>query len=130
MYMLLTEKMKEDLFSPSEQTIIDYMFEERETIGDKTTKQIADETYTHPSSLVRVAKKLGFAGWLEFKEKFIEEIDYLKRHLKDIDSNFKFNEDNNVTLIASKMALLNQKTVEDPLSLLQHEELQKAAEYL
>src|SRR5699024_3151829 len=128
MYMLLTEKMKEDLFSPSEQTMIDYMFEERETIGDKPTKQIADETYTHPSSLVRVDKKLGFGGWLEFKEKFIEEIDYSNRHFKDIDANLPFNEDDNVTTIASKMALLNQMTVEDTLSLLHHEELQKAAE--
>src|SRR5699024_7382186 len=99
-----TEKMKEDLFSPSEQTIIDYMFEERETIGDKTTKQIADETYTHPSSLARVAKKLGFAGWIEFKEKFIEEIDYLNRHLKDIDANFQCNEGDNVSYIASIIA--------------------------
>lgn len=130
MSMLLTEKMKEDLFSPSEQIIIDYMFEGRETIGDKTTKQIADETFTHPSTLIRIAKKLGFAGWLEFKDKFIEEIDYLNRHFKNIDANFPFNEDDNVTTIASKMALLNQMTVEDTLSLINHDELQKAAEYL
>lgn len=128
--MLLTEKMKEDLFSPSEQTIIDYMFEEREIVDNKTTKEIADETYTHPSTLIRVAKKLGFAGWLEFKDKFIEEIDYLNRHFKDIDANFPFNEEDNVTTIASKMALLNQMTVDDTLSLINHDDLQKAAEYL
>lgn len=86
--MLLTEKMKEDIFAPSEQAIIHYMFEQRENIHDKTTKQIAEETYTHPSTLIRFAKKLGFHGWLELKNTFMEEMSYLNSHFNDIDANF------------------------------------------
>lgn len=130
MYMLLTEKMKEDIFSPSEKAIIQYMFEERENIEDKTTKQIAEVTYTHPSTLIRVAKKLGYNGWLELKEKFIEEIDYLNRNFKDIDANFPFYEEDNVMTIANKLAILSQMTVDDTLFLINHDELQKATNLL
>lgn len=130
MYMLLTEKMKEDIFSPSEKAIIQYMFEERENIEDKTTKQIAEVTYTHPSTLIRVAKKLGYNGWLELKEKFIEEIDYLNRNFKDIDANFPFYEEDNVMTIANKLAILSQMTVDDTLFLINHDELQKATNFL
>lgn len=128
--MLLTEKMKEDIFSPSEKAIIQYMFEERENIEDKTTKQIAEVTYTHPSTLIRVAKKLGYNGWLELKEKFIEEIDYLNRNFKDIDANFPFYEEDNVMTIANKLAILSQMTVDDTLFLINHDELQKATNLL
>lgn len=128
--MLLTEKMKEDIFSPSEKAIIQYMFEERENIEDKTTKQIAEVTYTHPSTLIRVAKKLGYNGWLELKEKFIEEIDYLNRNFKDIDANFPFYEEDNVMTIANKLAILSQMTVDDTLFLINHDELQKATNFL
>lgn len=69
--MLLTEKMKEDIFSPSERDIIEYLFKQRENIKDKTTKQISEETYTHPSTLIRIAKKLGYSGWVELKIVFL-----------------------------------------------------------
>ncbi|MDY0406724.1 MurR/RpiR family transcriptional regulator [Virgibacillus sp. 179-BFC.A HS] len=124
--MLLTEKMKENIFSPSEQAIIHYMFEQRENIQDKTTKQIAEETYTHPSTLIRVAKKLGFHGWMELKNIFMAEMDYLNSHFNDIDANFPFDAHDNVIAIANKMAALNQMTISDTLSLINNETLQKA----
>ncbi|QDP39206.1 MurR/RpiR family transcriptional regulator [Radiobacillus deserti] len=128
--MLLTEKMKEDLFSPSEQAIIDYMFEQRELIEHKTVKQISNETYTHPSTLIRVGKKLGYNGWTELRDTFLEEIDYLNRHFNDIDANFPFQEQDNVMTIANKMALLNQMTIADTLSLINTTDLQKATTLL
>lgn len=128
--MLLTERMKEKVFSPSEEAIIDYMFSQRGNIQDKTTKQIAEETYTHPSTLIRVAKKLGYQGWVELRNEFSEEIDYLNRHFQDIDANYPFQEEDNAITIASKLAALHQTTINDTLSLLDKEELQKAADLL
>lgn len=128
--MLLTERMKEKVFSPSEEAIIDYMFSQRGNIQDKTTKQIAEETYTHPSTLIRVAKKLGYQGWVELRNEFSEEIDYLNRHFQDIDANYPFQKEDNTITIASKLAALHQTTINDTLSLLDKEELQKAADLL
>lgn len=125
--MLLTERMQEKVFSPSEETIIAYMFAQRGNIRDKTTKKIAEETYTHPSTLIRIAKKLGYQGWVELRDVFCEEIDYLNRHFQDIDANYPFQEQDHVITIASKLAALNQTTIHDTLSLLDKDELEKAA---
>ena len=128
--MLLTERMKETIFSPSEEAIIDYMFEQRGDIRDKTTKQIAEATYTHPSTLIRVAKKLGYQGWVELRNRFSEEIGYLNSRFTDIDANYPFQENDNVVTIANKIAALNQTTVNDTLSLISKNDLQKAADLL
>ncbi|MFD1363650.1 MurR/RpiR family transcriptional regulator [Lentibacillus salinarum] len=128
--MLLTEKMKEIIFSPSETEIVHYMFEQRENMKDQTTKQIAEATYTHPSTLIRVAKKLGYSGWVELRNIFLDEIDYLNSHFHDIDANYPFTEHDNVMTVANKMALLNQMTISDTLSLLNHEALQQVTAFL
>jgi DNA-binding MurR/RpiR family transcriptional regulator len=128
--MLLTEKMKEDIFSSSERDIINYLFKQRENIKDKTTKQIAEETYTHPSTLIRIAKKLGYNGWVELRNHFLDEIEYLNSHFSSIDANFPFNERDSLMTIANKMAILNQTTISDTLSLLNYDDLQKATNML
>ena len=128
--MLLTEKMKDDIFSPSEKAIIHYMFEKFDLIRDKTTKQIAKETFTHPSTLIRIAKKLGFNGWVELKEHFLHEMEYLNRHFTDVDANFPFHEHDNLLNIANKLSALHQNTIKDTLSLFEYEDLQRATNLL
>ncbi|MBM7651151.1 MurR/RpiR family transcriptional regulator [Neobacillus cucumis] len=128
--MLLTEKMKEDIFSPSERDIIEYLFKQRENIKDKTTKQISEETYTHPSTLIRIAKKLGYSGWVELKNSFLAEIEYLNSHFSSIDANYPFDEGDSLMTVANKMALLNQTTISDTLSLLNYDDLQMATNML
>ncbi|MBE7128829.1 MurR/RpiR family transcriptional regulator [Bacillus mycoides] len=128
--MLLIEKMKEDIFSSSESEIIVYLFKQRENIKDKTTKQISKETYTHPSTLIRIAKKLGYNGWVELKNSFLGEIEYLNSHFSSIDANYPFDDRDSIMTVANKMALLNQTTISDTLSLLNHDDLQRAINML
>lgn len=128
--MLLTEKMKEDIFSSSERAIILYLFKQRENIKGKTTKQISKDTYTHPSTLIRIAKKLGYSGWVELKNSFLTEIEYLNSHFSSIDANYPFDDGDSIMTIANKMALLNQTTISDTLSLLNYDDLQKATNML
>ena len=54
--MLLQERMKIYPFSNSERIIIHYILEKKELIEDYSTKMIADETYTSPSTLIRISK--------------------------------------------------------------------------
>ncbi|RIO14054.1 MurR/RpiR family transcriptional regulator [Mammaliicoccus sciuri] len=128
--MLLTERMKEDIFSQAEQSIIQYLFEEREKIKSKTLNQISKETYTHPSTGIRIAKKLGFDGWLELKDHYLKEVEYLNRHYESIDANFPFDASDNNMSISHKLARLNQTTIDDTVHLIDHQELDKAVTYL
>ena len=72
--MLLQEKMKNTKFSPSEEIVIDFILTKQERIKDYSTTMIAGETYTSPSLLVRISKKLGFSGYNNFKNAFLEEV--------------------------------------------------------
>ncbi|HCN61638.1 MurR/RpiR family transcriptional regulator [Mammaliicoccus fleurettii] len=128
--MLLTERMKEDIFSVAEQSIIHYLFEEREKVKTKTLEHISKVTYTHPSTVIRIAKKLGYDGWLELKEHFLEEVEYLNRHYESIDANFPFDAADNNMSISHKLALLNQTTINDTLHLINNQALDLAVDYL
>lgn len=128
--MLIAEKMEKGNFSESEQTIIRFITEKKLLIKDMTTKDIAQATYTSPSTLVRIAHKMGFSGWNELKDAFLKEEEYLQSHFCDIDANFPFNKTDNIMTIASKIATLEKESIEDTLSLISHDDLQKALHIL
>ncbi|EOL42130.1 hypothetical protein RV11_GL003375 [Enterococcus phoeniculicola] len=128
--MLIQEKMQQTHFSSSEQQVIDYLLSHTEGWQDQTIKEIANQVYTHPSTLIRIAKKLGYSGWKELKEAYIEEITYLTSHFATVDANFPFDQSDGVMSIASKIGTLQKMTIDDTLSLLHHDELQKAKQYL
>lgn len=128
--MLIKEKLQTHKFSPTEQVIADYILEHPEQIADMTVQEIAEQTYAHPSTLIRIAKKLGYSGWLELKTAYLEEWRYLDQHFSKIDANFPFTSSDGIMTIAKKIAALEQMTIEDTLSLIHHDELQKAKQML
>lgn len=128
--MLLTEKIEKTLFSDSERIIINYLLEKKIDVKNKTIKEISQETYTNPSSFIRVAKKLGYTGWNEFKEVFLEEIIYLDSHFESIDANLSFNANDNYLVISNKLGALNEATIKDTLALIEYKNLKKAVSIL
>lgn len=128
--MLIREKLTNFEFSSSERAIADFVLAHPERIEDMTVQEVARTAYTHPSTLIRVAKKMGYSGWLELKNAFLEEQHYLDDHFTEIDANFPFTSTDGVMTIAKKMAALETMTLEDSLSLLHHDQLQKARQYL
>ncbi|WP_245871409.1 MurR/RpiR family transcriptional regulator [Streptococcus penaeicida] len=66
--MFLIEKLELQSFSPSEQEVVDFILKEGDNISDLSVGKIAEATFTSKSSLVRIAKKLGYSGWTDFKK--------------------------------------------------------------
>lgn len=128
--MLLQEKMETLPFSNSEKKIIDYMLDEKVKIKNETVKEIAEKNFTAPSTLIRLAKKMGFDGWNAFKEAFLEEVNYLNEHFKDVDANFPFVENDDFSSIASKLMHLNNEAIQDTNHLIDQKELFKAVKLL
>ena len=128
--MLIREKMETIKFSPAEKEVVVYLLRYPEVLDEKTMQEIAAETYTQPSTLIRIAKKLGFAGWVECKKAYQEEHDYLTRNFVDIDANLPFKANDSIMTISKKMASLGQSTIEDTLSLIHHDTLQQAKQML
>lgn len=128
--MLLQEQMKQDIFSYNERTIIDFILEKQEKIKNYSTKMIGDETYTAPSTVIRIAHKLGFQGWSDLKESYLDEIIYLNNHFQEIDPNYPFTNQDTMMQIAHKITQLHIESAKDTASLIHHDTLQKAIQIL
>lgn len=128
--MLLQEQMKQDIFSYNERTIIDFILEKQEKIKNYSTKMIGDETYTTPSTIIRIAHKLGFQGWSDLKEAYLDEVIYLNNHFQEIDPNYPFTNQDTMMQIAHKITQLHIESAKDTASLIHHDTLQKAIQIL
>ena len=128
--MLLSEKMKQTDFSNAETALVTYILEKGTAIESMTIKEIAEANFVHPSTLIRVAKKLGYKGWLELRTEFLAEQTYLQTYFEDVDANFPFQTNDGIMTIANKIASLERTTIDDTLSLLNHDNLQKAKQLL
>jgi DNA-binding MurR/RpiR family transcriptional regulator len=129
--MIISNKLESmDSLSKSEEILAKFILREKENIESLSTKDLAKATYTSPSTAVRLSKKLGFSGWNELKEKYLEELHYLNQHFSNIDPNYPFNTNDTFINVAAKIGHLASESIEDTLSLLKHTELQKAVELL
>ncbi|MDO4467382.1 MAG: MurR/RpiR family transcriptional regulator [Bacillota bacterium] len=124
--MLIKDRLETTKFSNSEQAIVDYILEKRIEIRNMTTKQIAQAVFTSPSLLVRIAKKLGFAGWKELQDAYVKECAYLDSHQTNIDANRPFEKKDTILSIANKLAELKKETIDETLSLLSLDDMKKA----
>lgn len=124
--MLLQEKIQTISFSSNEQLVLDFISSKQDQIEFYSTTKIAEETYTSPSVLVRIAKKLGFNGWTEFKRAYLEEIRFLRSNFQDLDANKPFVKDDSFQDIAGKLAQLKKESLADRLSLINPEQLEQA----
>ena len=126
---MLIHKIEKTHFSPSESIIIDYILKKGKDIKNMTIAQIANETYTSSPLFIRIAKKLGFDGWNEFKEAYLKELDYLYLN-QEVDANIPFVVNDDIMNIAYNLCVLERETIQDKYSLISHDDLQKAIRLL
>lgn len=129
--MIISNKLESMKYlSKSEEVLAQYILNQKENIEKLSTKDLANTTYTSPSTVIRLSQKLGFSGWTELKEKYLEELQYLNRHFSNIDSNFPFEAHDTLMNVASKIGHLACESIEDTLSLLRNDELNKTVTLL
>lgn len=129
--MNITHKLElADGFSKSEEVVANFFLENKENALKLSTHEIANETFTSPSTIVRLCKKLGLSGYNEFKEKFLNELKYIEQHFEDIDPNIPFSEIDSNIIIANKLGKLYKETIDDTIHLLSNERLQIASYFI
>ncbi|MEI5993644.1 MurR/RpiR family transcriptional regulator [Candidatus Enterococcus mansonii] len=125
--MLIIEKLntKEDM-TEAEIIIADFIIMIGKKISKSSTRSIAEATYTSAATVVRLCKKLGFSGFNDFRNHFLVELDYIDNQFGSISANFPFEKKDSYYKAANKIGSLYKETVDDTLSLLNDEILQKA----
>lgn len=129
--MLISEKLQEfDNLSASEKAVANKILELEEAIKYMTVRDLAEASFTATSAVSRMAKKLGFESYLEFKEAFIKELTYLNSHFSDIDANVPFTKDDNLARVAGAMASMYEQTSQDTLELVDYSQLIRAIDLI
>lgn len=116
-----------DKLSDSEKSVLDYLLTNKSSLKDLSVESVASESFTSPATVVRMAKKLGYQGFKDFKVDFIlantkVEIPHDKEY-KDVI--LVQNKDN----FTGRTAIENNiRALEDTIRLYSHEEIRKAAQ--
>ena len=128
--MFIMQKLETIHLSSLQKEVAQYILDKKLDIEKLTLQELANQTYTSPATIIRLAKKLGYDGYEAFKTDFLEEQEYILTYFKHIDPNFPFTKNDTIQTIASKMTTLSKETLDDTLSLLKHDDLQKAVALL
>ena len=124
--MLIREALEKSPMNPNEKRLGQYLISQGIQLENETVRTVAKEVFLAPSSVVRFVQKLGFEGFNDFKKQYLEEIRYLSTHFQEINSNRPFSQNDKNIVIANKIGLLYDETLQDTISLLNHDTLQEA----
>ena len=119
--MTLAQRVEELMISGggSRRSIGEFVLQQKAHLCDFSTQEIADQTYTSKSALVRFAKTLGFVGWKEFSREFVSEQHYQDTHYSDVDPNIPFSGSSSMKDIINLMCSLQMESLMDTADLLQ-----------
>lgn len=128
--MLLINRMENASLTRIEKDIAQYIIDHKEEIEKLSTRAIAKGTYTSSSAVIRLAHKLGFEGYNDLKNRYLEEQAYLNSNFQNIDANIPFSQDNNIMSVAGSIKEVMIESANDTLSLIKRDSLQQCIEIL
>ena len=119
--MLLTQRMEEMELTAAERAAANYLLAQSSKLKGLSTRRIAADAFTTPATLVRLGQRLGYDGWADFFEAFLEECLYFERHFQQVDANRPFAAGDSTSVVANKIAALHTESIADTMSLLDYE---------
>ena len=126
---MIVEQLREQAgLSPVEHSIADYFLEAGEALRDQSARSIAAKLYTAPSTVSRFCKHLGYSGYTDFRDAYLDELRYLSSAFSSIDANQPFRKSDDAHIVAAKIGALYRETVDDVLQLIDGESLEKAVQ--
>lgn len=131
--MTLAQRVEELTISSggdSKRTIGEFVLQQKGRLCEFSTQQIANETYTSKSALVRFAKALGFSGWKDFAREFVSEQHYQDTHYSDVDPNVPFHAGSSTKDIINLMCSLQMESLMDTADLIKPWTVDKAVDLL
>lgn len=129
--MLITDKLKNaEYFSEIDKKIAAFILGRNERIETETVRSIAKAVYVSPATIIRFCYRLGYSGYESFKQNYLQECTYFATHFQNVNPNFPFNANDSSKMIANKMATLYRETVDDTLSLMNCNVIEKTVKIL
>lgn len=130
--MFLFQRVEEVVlqYEDTKKDIADFILREKEQLHTFTMQEIADLTYTSKPALVRFAKVMGYNGWKEFMQAYIEEIVYQENHKALVDANVPFESTSTFRQVVEGIREVHTQSTRDTADLLDIKQLMKAMDIL
>lgn len=129
--VLIQNILKEkEQFSYIEGLVADYILVQQNDLASQSARYIAKQINTAPSTVIRLCQKIGYEGYNDFKQAFLQEIEYLSSHFNEINPNYPFDYNDKNVVVANKMGQLYHEIINDTLSLIDHDILQASINIL
>jgi DNA-binding MurR/RpiR family transcriptional regulator len=112
----------------ADKKIIDFLLEKPEEAANFTIHELAEKTYSSPSTIVRLCKKLGFKGYKDFQKSLVYEL-ALKKEVLDEKSQ-EINREDSLESIIEKVTYKNVVSLENTMKLIDLEILEKCVDLL
>lgn len=114
----------------SEQVLIEYIENHISELPEMKISELAEKTYTSNATIVRLSRKLGFAGFREFKEELIKQNEANKFIDKSVDFNMPIQDNRTAGDVIGSMTSLYRETINRVCSTLKPADIQTFGEYL
>lgn len=94
-----------------EKQVADFILSKGELILHMSIQDLAKQTFTSTTTIIRLCKKLGCSGFKEFKLQFSKDLRSSFTKHTNIDINSPFSQDDSENDIADKIATLTKETI-------------------
>lgn len=89
---LIDNLSNEKLFTKSEIEVINFIKENPNLVLNMTIGELANQTFSSNTTIIRICKKLGFNGFRDFKIEYLRNIESLKYLNNETDFTLPFQE--------------------------------------
>lgn len=118
----------QDKASATEKTIISYILKHPKETSELTVYELAELTYSSPSSIIRLCKKNGFDGYRDFIKSLIFE-NAIRKNSQSVKKK-EITRADNIEDIIDKITYKNIVTLEDTKSILDYEVIEQCINLL
>jgi DNA-binding MurR/RpiR family transcriptional regulator len=130
--MYLLQKIEENAVrhDDARKYIGDFLLLEKRNVSKYSMQQIADKTFTSKTTLFRYAQNLGYSGWKEFIQDFLEEVHYTETHYSEVDPNLPFMSVDSTKNIVEKITKIQVESLVETANQLDIDSLDKAVDII
>lgn len=110
---LLKAMHENDRFNSTERSIIQYIMSHSREVANLSIRELAERTFSSPSTLFRFCQKLNLKGYTDFKIKFMSEINRTSDVEHSLIGRRPITGKNHPEVIVKKIAALEIEAIEE-----------------
>lgn len=126
--VLIAAKQYQPSASSAERGVLKHMLSAPESATQCTIHRLAELSYTSPSTIVRLCRKLGFSGYRDMQKSLVAELVVRKQSKQDKEK--RLENSNILSEIIDKVTFRNIACLEDSMHLVDQETVQKCVDLI